>query len=169
MKEGMSHVTIFWGLICRSQNVLLVISTGLWKLYLDLIPCQDNTTRFLFPKGIWYFFLDPHVLCYSESYICLQLWLRLTHCCHISKQISLRLENIDVVKFYMSFADYPFMEWMLSMVVLAFTASSHHRDPSIFVPADLDSLLFYINWVLEEMCTKVEGWQGGQGAPTAIV
>lgn len=62
------------------------------KLHLDLILCQDNTTHF-FPKGIWYFFLDPHFLCSSDSYICLQLGLRLTHCCHISKNNSFCLKT----------------------------------------------------------------------------
>lgn len=32
--------------LSKSKMLVLVISTGLWKLLLDLILCQDNTTHF---------------------------------------------------------------------------------------------------------------------------
>lgn len=78
--------------LSKSKMLLLVISTALWRLHLDLTVHQDNTTYFS-PEGIWYFFLEPHFLCYSDSYICLQLGLRPTHCCHISKESPLRLKT----------------------------------------------------------------------------
>lgn len=155
---GSKAWTVLWFLrfnLYKSKLLLLVTSTRLWRFHLDLILCWDNIPAFFFPEGIWYFFLYSHFL---------SLWLlHRTPARNEPNTFPKRLRCVWkhrchwVLWIVCGLPSY-WNECCPKTVLALTTASQNHREPGISVPTDQASQPLYVNWALEETCTKeVEG------------